>query len=95
MAGHGDLLGYKTEDIFDAWTALHPEPRPDRRFAIDATCISTFRYETPDAPRDYGLTFNLLKDVLVKRIDYIFLRLKNESLDSSTFNLDAIETIPK
>ena len=68
LAGAGQMDGYMAPGYFDAYLALHPEPRPARA------------YEDEDVPRDWGLTFSTLEPQLAKRIDYAFLRLEGTPL---------------
>eukprot|EP00730_Choanoeca_flexa_P002881 TRINITY_DN11217_c0_g2_i1.p1 TRINITY_DN11217_c0_g2~~TRINITY_DN11217_c0_g2_i1.p1 ORF type:complete len:541 (+),score=82.91 TRINITY_DN11217_c0_g2_i1:50-1672(+) len=83
LAGTGSLNGHTTSHLFDAWTALHAEPRPGAK------------YKTEEEPRDPGLTFNLLHPQLVKRIDYIFLKLQDDGQAAARFALDNATVIPE
>ncbi|XP_070539900.1 uncharacterized protein [Ptychodera flava] len=63
LSGTAVINGMQTKGLYDAWTMLHPEPRPGN----DGT------YARNEA-RDLGLTFSTLNRHLQKRIDYIFVR---------------------
>ncbi|EDQ92091.1 uncharacterized protein MONBRDRAFT_22907 [Monosiga brevicollis MX1] len=75
----------------------------DRHHAPAAFCgdlnaepdSQTIRYTDEENDRDYGLTFDRLKDKMAKRIDFIFLKLRNQGHQEDDFELDSIELLPE
>ena len=77
---------------------LSPAPVQSQSAVWFAT-ISAFihhpcSYSTEEEARDPGLTFNLLHEHLVKRIDYIFLKLQDDSEKSKRFKLESASVVP-
>ncbi|XP_072177383.1 uncharacterized protein [Diadema setosum] len=68
LRGETELHGHRTDNLVDAWRFFYDEPRPDAPY--------TYR---EDEPRDIGLTFSAIDKHLRKRIDYIYVRLTDDT----------------